>query len=41
MLLYQGSATALIMAAQNGHKPVVDALLEKHADVNAVTDKVS
>ena len=29
------------MAAQNGHKEVVNALLENRAVVNAVTDKVS
>ena len=40
-LLFQNSATPLIMAAQNGHKEIVDELLKKKADVNAMNIMVS
>lgn len=40
-LVFQNSATPLIMAAQNGHKEIVDELLKKKADINAMNIMVS
>ena len=41
LYIRQNSATPLIMAAQNGHREIVDELLKKKADVNAMNNKVS